>query len=84
MDPACPEIIYIVNVIRALVPLITTNRWEAYTERHLDLKLFGPILEPLGYWIYREIQSIVSKLVRGLSASNTSVKGHLVDYLKLV
>jgi hypothetical protein len=47
LDLAYPDIIYLLDVIRVLVPLIERGGWDDYTERHLDIKLFGVLLRPM-------------------------------------
>lgn len=52
------------------------------TERHLDLCVFGKVFEPLKHFVYREVQSRVSKNKR---QSMEGKRGYLVDYyLRLV
>jgi hypothetical protein len=80
-----PDVTYILDVIRAIVPLIEDGGWSNYTEQHLEIKLFGTVRRPLGDWIYSEVQSKVSKLVRKNDGSGArGATGHLVDYLHLV
>jgi hypothetical protein len=84
VNPASSDVLYILRCIRALCDLIKESRRHHYTERHIDLKLFGTILQPLGYYIFSEVQSRVSKLVRQASTGNRNKSRYLVDYLMLV
>jgi hypothetical protein len=86
IDITAPDVIYAVDSIRSLVPLIEAAKWDYYTERHLDLKLFGVLLELLNYCIYRDVQSKASQMVRKLSnpEMRPRIEGPLVDYLELV
>jgi hypothetical protein len=85
-NPEAFSAVYTMKCIQALYVLLEDAKWDMYTERHLDLKLFGTILQPLDFFIYREVQSHVSKFVRQLGHSGTAKRptGHLVDYLLLV
>jgi hypothetical protein len=82
IDLGHPDVIYILDVIRALVPLIERGGWEDYSERHLDIKLFGVLLKPANDWIFREVKSQASKFAREEGDSKSG--GHLVDYLFVI
>jgi len=57
------------------------KKQSTLTERHLDVVLFGDILDPLQPWVYREISSRVSKKMR---KDTPGKAGYLIDYLRTV
>ena len=82
IDPLDQNILFICKAIDRLVRFLKQGKSVSeFTERHLDLALFGTIFEHYENFTYSEVLSTVSKQRRSTISGKSS---YLCDYLRTV